>query len=67
MIEKISNMIFDLKLFRWGMWKAISNDRVASPTDKNNDKVDSKQARECAKSSWGGPPGLPIKIKSEKI
>ena len=21
MIEKISNMIFDLKLFRWGMWK----------------------------------------------
>ena len=45
----------------------ISNDRVVYPTDKNNDKVDSKQARECAKSSWGGPPGLPIKIKSEKI
>tara|TARA_Y100001956_G_scaffold6355_1_gene5606 strand:- start:1045 stop:1167 length:123 start_codon:yes stop_codon:yes gene_type:complete len=40
---------------------------VASPTDKNNDKVDSKQAKECAKSSWGGPPGLPFKIKSEKI
>ena len=45
----------------------ISNDRVASPTDKNNDKVDSRQAKECAKSSWGGPPGLPFKIKSEKI
>ena len=40
---------------------------MATQTDKNIDKVDSKQARECTKSSWGGPPGLPIKIKSEKI
>ena len=38
---------------------------MASPTDKNNDKVDSKQAKECAKSSWGGPPGLPDKIRED--